>query len=132
MMKIEKGVRGANIINTFKARRFGEVNYKNSKRIKIPKGIFGFSKFKDYIIVEKKEDLPFLWLQSILDPDLAFLIVDPLIFFPDYLIIPEKSDLEELRVSDAKELKLYVIVTVPSNDFAHCYANLIAPLVLRK
>lgn len=114
----------------FKTSQFGEITYQEKDIIKTPKGIFGFGGYKKYVIIKKEEDLPFLWFQSIENPKLAFVITDPLIFFPTYKIIPDKSDLDELKVSDPKELKIYVIVTIPPKSSDLSSANLIAPLVI--
>jgi flagellar assembly factor FliW len=130
MMRIERESGGAKLKNNFKTSKHGEVSYKMSDKIKVTKGILGFNKYRNYVIVKKEEDQPFMWLQSVENPDLAFVIVDPLIFFPNYMIIPEKSDLDELKVSDAKELEIYVIVNFPSENPQLSSANLIAPLVV--
>ncbi len=106
------------------------MTYQKKDIINIPKGILGYDEYKKYVIIKKEENLPFLWFQSIENSKVAFVIVDPLIFFPDYKIIPEKKDLDELKVSDPSELKIYVILNIPSKNPNLSSANLIAPLVI--
>ena len=109
--------------------RFGEITFTDDQVIEVRKGIFGFARYSKYIIMERKENFPFKWLHCIEDPNLAFVLVDPLLFFPNYRIEPEQKDLEELQVKDQEELAIYVIVTITS-DPNLTSANLIAPLVL--
>ena len=45
--------------------------------ITIPEGLFGFESYKKYAIFES-DFQPFMWMQSIDEEALAFLIVDPL------------------------------------------------------
>jgi flagellar assembly factor FliW len=60
--------------------------------------------------------------------NLAFVLVIPPVFFPDYRIIPNPEDLSELEENNLKELKIYVIVTL-SPDPLQTSANLITPLI---
>lgn len=108
--------------------RFGKIIFHEKEIIRFPKGIIGFFDFKNYVLLEIKEDKPFKWLQSIDDSNLAFLLVDPLIFFPHYQIKTDPDELVELKQSNLEKLKIYVIVTL-SPDPLQTSANLIAPLI---
>ncbi len=108
--------------------RFGKINFQEKEIIKFPKGIIGFSDKKNYILLEPEESKPFKWLHSIDDANLAFVLIDPLVFFTGYQIKPGSEDLTELEENDLKELKIYVIVTL-SSDPSQTSANLIAPLI---
>lgn len=108
--------------------RLGKIIFQEREMIRFPKGVIGFSDFKNYILLEIKEDKPFKWLQSVDDFDLAFVLIDPLIFFPHYKIKPDPDDLAELKEFELKKLKIYTIVTL-SSDPTQSSANLIAPLI---
>ncbi|MGB2990169.1 MAG: flagellar assembly protein FliW, partial [Candidatus Zixiibacteriota bacterium] len=68
----------------FVATKFGEIDFEENEIIVLPKGILGFSQLTRYIFLEKEGTGPFKWLQSVEDPNVAFVIADPLSFFPNY------------------------------------------------
>jgi flagellar assembly factor FliW len=108
--------------------QLGKINFQEKEIINFPKGIIGFSEKKNYLLLEPEECKPFKWLQSIDDSNLAFVLIDPFVFFPDYQIKPSPEDLTELEQNNLKQLKIYVIVTL-SPDPSQTSANLIAPLI---
>ena len=65
--------------------RFGEMEINENDIIKFPNGIYGFEDTKEYVILKMEKDSPFIWMQSIKDDDLAFVLIDPRIFTNDYL-----------------------------------------------
>jgi flagellar assembly factor FliW len=109
--------------------RFGETDFKESEVILVPKGILGFSQLTRYVIIEKNQFAPFKWLQSIEDPNVAFVIMDPRELFPGYKLEINEKELEELNYSHSRDLVTYVIVTVPQ-DTSLTSADLLGPLVV--
>jgi flagellar assembly factor FliW len=63
------------------------------------------------------------------DPDVAFVIADPTLFFPNYKLEVNEKELEELNFQHMKELVIYVIVTVPP-DPSQMSADLLGPVVI--
>lgn len=113
----------------FVATKFGEVDFEENEIIVLPKGILGFSQLTRYILLEKEGSGPFKWLQSVEDPNVAFVIADPLDFFPNYKLEINEKELEELNYTNSKDLTTYVIVTVPQ-DASLASADLLGPLVI--
>lgn len=109
--------------------RFGQIAFEEKEILFLPKGILGFSQLSKYVIIEKDEYEPFKWLQSVEESDIAFVIVDPTFFFPDYKLELHEKELEELNFQQMKELSPYVIVTVPP-DHSQTSADLLGPLVI--
>jgi flagellar assembly factor FliW len=109
--------------------RFGELDIPDDKIITMPKPILGFEHLKKYCIVEREDGEPFLWYQSVDDPAVAFIIVNPLFFFPHYRIEVNPKEIEELMIEDVKSVESYVIVTVPS-DPHQMTANLQGPILI--
>lgn len=64
--------------------RFGTVNIADDRVITFQKGLLGFAECKRFCLLEPAEDACFFWLQSLEDPDLAFVVTDPMIFVPEY------------------------------------------------
>ena len=113
----------------FVTSRFGEVDFKESEVILLPKGILGFSQLTRYVIIDKIQFAPFKWLQSMEDPNVAFVIMDPQELFPGYKLEINEKELEELNYTHSKDLVTYVIVTVPQ-DTSLTSADLLGPLVV--
>lgn len=113
----------------YRTSRFGKIDFKEEDVLFLPKGILGFSQLSKYVIVEKSEYDPFKWFQSVEDSDVAFVIVDPTLFFPNYKLEVNEKELEELNFQQMKELITYVIVTVPP-DPSQMSADLLGPVVI--
>ncbi|MCK4384940.1 MAG: flagellar assembly protein FliW [candidate division Zixibacteria bacterium] len=109
--------------------RFGEISFEEKDILFLPKGILGFSQLSRYVIIEKSEYDPFRGLQSVEDPDVTFVMVDPTLFFPNYKLEVNEKELEELNFQQMKELDTYVIVTVLP-DLSQSSADLLGPLVI--
>jgi flagellar assembly factor FliW len=109
--------------------RFGEVSIPDGKIITMPKPVLGFEHLKRYCIIERDDCEPFLWFQSIDDPGVAFMIVNPIVFCSDYRIEVNPRELDELKIGDVREVETYAIVTVPANP-AEISINLQGPLII--
>ena len=113
-------------------KRFGEIEIEEEKIIYFPHGILGFPDTKRYIVLNhfNKPDVPFKWLQSVDNPDLAFVITDPMLFYPDYAPVINKQDLKELGLTKPSECGIITIVTIPHGDPEKMTANLQGPVIL--
>ncbi len=109
--------------------RFGELEIPEKLIIRMTKPILGFETLRQYIIVETEDFEPFKWFQSIDDPEVAFVIVNPLLFFPDYLVEVNRKEIEELQVGDVTDVMTYAIVTIP-RDYTRMTANLQGPVLI--
>lgn len=109
--------------------RFGTLEVNEEVIIQMTKPVLGFERYRKYVIVETQDFEPFKWFQSVDDPDLAFVVVNPLMFFPDYSIEVNPKEIEELNVDDVAEIVTYSIVTIPS-DYIRMTANLQGPILI--
>jgi flagellar assembly factor FliW len=109
--------------------RFGELEVEESLIIRMTKPVLGFEQLRQYVIVETEDFEPFKWFQSLEDGDVAFVIVDPLVFFPKYTIEVNPKEIEELDVQQANDVITYAIVTIPP-DFTKMTANLQGPILI--
>ncbi|MEA1972126.1 MAG: flagellar assembly protein FliW [Candidatus Cloacimonadota bacterium] len=110
-------------------KRFGEINIDESTVVKFGNGILGFPKYREYVLIDPNKKSPLKWLQSIKNPNLAFVVTDPNIFMSDYEIQVNANDIDDLDVKDAKDTVQLVIVTVPS-DPSKMTANFKGPLII--
>ncbi len=109
--------------------RFGELDIPDDNIIKFPKGIIGFEQFKKYVLLEREDSDPFCWLQSLEDPNLAFVVANPVIFFKNYKIEVHFKELEDIQVKSLDHIETYAIVTIPE-DISRMSINLLGPLVI--
>ncbi|MGE5579867.1 MAG: flagellar assembly protein FliW [Bacillota bacterium] len=110
-------------------KRFGTLEVDPGSILTFPEGLIGFPDCRDFVVVDYQVAGDCVrWLQSVTEPALGFVTLDPKAVFPDY--DPEfcPTDLELLD-SKPDELVLLSVVTVP-RDVRRMTANLQAPLVI--
>lgn len=110
--------------------RFGSFEVRDESILTFPSGLVGFPEQQRYVILDHDTEAPFKWLQSVEEPSLAFVILDPALFHPDYHIDVPADALAEIRAGERDDLALVVILTIPSDDPGRITANLRGPLVL--
>ncbi|MBK8274898.1 MAG: flagellar assembly protein FliW [Nitrospira sp.] len=110
--------------------RFGSFEVSDDSIVRFPVGLLGFPESQQYVILDHDTEAPFKWLQSIDEPGLAFVILDPAIFHTDYRVSVPVDILAEMNGGKEEDLALAVILTIPSDDPAHITANLRGPLVM--
>lgn len=112
-----------------KTSRFGELDVPRDKIIHMPLGILGFQNSFNYFILDHAEDSPFKWLQSADEPDLAFVIIDPYLFKPDYNMEVTVEDLAPIQTTDVEDIVVAVLVSI-HGDPRLMTANLLAPVMV--
>lgn len=114
-------------VNT-KARGIVEVSEEHI--LDIPEGIFGFENYTKYALIDSEYE-PFIWLQSIEDTAVAFLIVDPFLICSNYETDIDDESLAKIGITKPEDIIIMTIVTVPSNG-SPITANFAGPLVINK
>ncbi|MGL1933907.1 MAG: flagellar assembly protein FliW [Fibrobacterales bacterium] len=92
-------------------------------------GLPGFQQLKKFVITTTKEYEPFHFLQSIDEPGIKFVIVNPMLFKPDYDPAMNKAHIADLELQSKEELLFYVIVTL-HKDMSQSTANLTGPVLI--
>jgi len=64
------------------------------------------------VVLEKEEYRPFKWLVAITDPQVMLIVIEPLLFFPDYAPNISKTDLNDLKIVNSGHTKIYSIITL--------------------
>lgn len=111
-----------------KTTRFGEIEVKDSDVIALPSGLIGFPELTRYILLDHDKGSPFKWLQSLEDGAIAFVLINPLLFKPDYTVEVSETEVSDLDLKSEEDAVISVIITMPSNP-QNMTANLKAPLV---
>ncbi len=109
--------------------RFGELQVNKEDVINFPEGLLGFETLKKFFVVDPGDSTLILWLQSIEDEKIAFPIIEPKIFKPDYVAKLLPSDMNSVELETLTQAKIYSILTIPA-DITEMSANLKAPVVI--
>ena len=111
--------------------RFGPLDLLEDKVIRVPSGLFGFPDSKRYTLLEHKKGSPFVWLQSVDNGSLAFVLIDPLLVKPDYEVRISPEDMKELQLADAPDgIQTLAIVNIASGEKIQLTVNLLSPIVI--
>jgi len=109
--------------------RFGELTVNKEDVINFSEGLLGFEKLNQFFVVDPGDSTLILWLQSIEDEKIAFPIIEPKIFKPDYVAKLLPADMNSVSLESISDAKIYSILTIPSN-ITEMSANLKAPIVI--
>lgn len=115
------------IINT---RNYGELECSESDLLMFPDGIFGFTDLTQYLLLGYEDgDNSIFILQSVQQPEVSFVLLNPVYLCPDYTPVLTPEELSSLGVKDSEELSYYVICVVRKNYLDNT-VNLKCPLVV--
>jgi flagellar assembly factor FliW len=109
---------------------FGLIEVDEKQTVNFPQGLFGFDDYSEYVLLDA-EHQPFFWLQSVNDQEIAFILINPFLFRPDYEVNITNEELGEIGISSPDNALIFVIVTIPQ-DGSPMTANLQGPLVINK
>jgi flagellar assembly factor FliW len=107
---------------------YGEIEIEDKQLVTFPRGLFGFEDLRNFALLDAAQQ-PFYWLQSRDRVEVAFVLMDPLFFRPDYTPDVDPGELEEIGVTAQGEALVFSIVTIPENS-SQMTANLQGPLII--
>jgi flagellar assembly factor FliW len=115
--------------------RFGALEIQEEQIIHMPAGIIGFPDQRKYVLLEQKKGSPFMWLQSVDNGALAFVLINPLLFKPDYKVEIGPEDAEDLGLKNGgNEAQIMAIVNILNRGEdgkpTAITANLLGPIVI--
>ncbi len=109
---------------------YGLIDVDERQRITFPHGLLGFENLKDYVLLDAERQ-PFYWLQSLDVERVAFILVNPFLFRPDYELDIDDEELRDIGIDKAEDALIFTIVTIPA-DGSPMTANLQGPLVINR
>jgi flagellar assembly factor FliW len=115
-----------------KTLRFGEIEEDEGKIIHFAQGLPAFEEEHEFILVLQTMDSPYVFLQSIKTPELAFLMTRPFVFFPSYEFALPEMTREQLALQDSQDVDVYTLITIPEGQIQQMTTNLLAPIVINK
>jgi flagellar assembly factor FliW len=120
---------GAALI-TIDTRFWGQKTVPQERIITFPAGLPGAAKFHSYALIEEPRIAPLTILQSVANPSLALVVVEPTKVAPDFRLGPLVSALKELEAGSVQDLVVLVILTIPPGAPRETTANLQCPLLI--
>lgn len=109
--------------------KIGEIEIDPAKIITFADGVIGLPDYKRYIELEFLENSPLKLLQAVDSSDLGFIMINPLLFEPDYVADITVDELKSLSTDKPEELITMVFVTIPE-DPHKMTANLQGPVII--
>lgn len=109
--------------------RFGTIEVDEKCVLRMPRGPYGFEGRREFVLLEHSPESVFRWLQSVEDPALAFVVMEPSACVTGYEIEITDGDAETLRLERAEDAMALVVLTI-SEGGARVTANLAAPIVI--
>lgn len=109
--------------------RFGKIDIANKSVLHLQGGMFGFEKHQQYALIEDESGSQIKWLQSIDDPALAFVVVNPLDFFPEYEVELSDDDVASLGLENPSDAAVIATVTIDGKN-SRVTTNLLGPIVI--
>ncbi len=115
--------------------RFGEIEVDEKSIITFAHGIPAFEDEHEFTVIPydlENEESPYMYMQSLASPELAFLMTDPFIFFPDYTFELDDGNMAELGVTEDGEVLVCSLITIPVTGVPDMTTNLLAPIVINQ
>ena len=116
-------------INTL---RFGELEIEDQNVVRFADGIPAFEDEHEFVVLPYEEGTPYMFLQSMMTPELAFLMTDPFVFFPDYSFELDDENMEKLEIKTMDDVLVCTLISIPRSGVADMTTNRLAPVVINR
>lgn len=110
-------------------RDFGEIEVNEDDSINFITGMYGFENYKSYVILKDNPEDDIMFLQSLDDADLSFVLIDPYSVFMSYEPVLNEEDLSEIKAENETQLKFLVIAIIKEN-IKDSVVNLKSPIAI--
>jgi flagellar assembly factor FliW len=109
---------------------YGRIEVDERQQLRFPVGLYGFEDYRDWVLLDAQQP-PFYWLQSLDDAQIAFVLINPYLFRPDYVLNIPDEDLGAIDDPEQEDILVFAIVTIPEN-YTEITANLQGPLIVNR
>ena len=107
--------------------RFGRLTVDDERIMTFPRGLLGFPNYTRYALIQTGEDNYFFWLQCVDEPNLAFVVTDPSIFFKEYEVPVRDETQQELQLTEPAATQIFVICNKVGDWLT---GNLLGPIIV--
>lgn len=112
--------------------RFGELEVEEQDVVRFDEGIPAFEEEHEFVMLPYEEGTPYMFLQSLATPELAFLTTDPFVFFPEYTFELDDENMERLDIKTMDDVLVCTMISLPKSGIADMTTNLLAPVVINR
>ena len=110
--------------------RFGAIEVELDRVITLTTPLLGFPDSSRFVLRPHSQDSPFMWLQSLDDPKLAFVVIQAASLLTEYNPSLPTPCREELQLNGSRPHDLLLLLTIPEGKPQDMTANLLGPLVI--
>ncbi|MEO5377448.1 MAG: flagellar assembly protein FliW [Magnetococcus sp. DMHC-6] len=110
--------------------RFGTLEFDEEEIIFLDDGLLGFPLSKRYLLFPYGEGSSFFWLQSVDEPEIAFIVVNPFDFFSNLEFQVEDEDALAIKLEKGEDVEAFSLVTIPEGRPEEMRTNLAGPVVV--
>jgi flagellar assembly factor FliW len=104
-----------------------EMEVAQARRIRIPAGLLGFESMKEFDLIARPDEDPFVRMQSAGKPSLSFVLISPFVVAPEYQPDLPAADVESLGLHTPDDALVLNIVTLKESGAT---VNLKGPIVV--
>jgi flagellar assembly factor FliW len=115
---------------TVSTSRFGTLTISAENIITMVSPFLGFPGSLHFILKPHTTESPFMWLQSLDEPDLAFVVTPAATLTPQYQPAISTLVRQELNATENDPLDILLILTIPHGNPLKMTANLLGPVVI--
>lgn len=115
---------------TIQTSRFGKITVDTDRVITMTSPFLGFPESRRFVLRPHGKDSPFMWLQSLDNPQLAFVLLHTAGFLPHYQPKIPAFVLKELGNPLHGECETFIILTIPRGNPQQMTANLLGPVMV--
>lgn len=110
--------------------RFGPIEVDEELIIELHRGMIGFEDCTRFVILHQDPNNVLRWLQSLDDGAVAFPVMDPRVYFPDYRPTIPQMDADEIGIDASTSALIFAVATIPRADPMGLTVNLLGPIVV--
>ncbi len=110
--------------------RFGTLDVNEEEIIRLDNGLMGFPNSTRYIMFPYADDSSFFWLQSVDEPEIAFIVINPFDFFNDLVFEVGDDDAAGISLERGEDVEIFTLVTIPDGAPEEMRTNLAGPVVV--
>ncbi len=110
----------------------GEVEFNEDQIIQMPKGFYGFPDSKQFVLIgEMSVEFPFVWLQSVTEQEVCFILTDPFLFVEDYNFEIDDDVVAQLKINSVEDVQVFSTVVI-KQDIETSTINLKSPIIINQ
>lgn len=112
-----------------KTRDFGYIAVNEEDEITFTCGMYGFEEYKKYVILKDSPEDDVMYLQSLENTDLSFVLIDPYAVATGFDPSVNEEDLKDLETVSESELK-FLVIAIIKEEIKDSVVNLKSPIAL--